>query len=63
MRDSLISTARDASDGLLLAVRDTGLDPRTVDRLFDAFYTIKLNGMGMGLAVLPSSTATRATVG
>jgi signal transduction histidine kinase len=34
-------------------VRDSGLglDPKTVDHLFDAFYTTKPQGMGMGLAI------------
>jgi signal transduction histidine kinase len=34
-------------------VRDsgTGLDPARRDRIFDAFYTTKPNGMGMGLAI------------
>jgi signal transduction histidine kinase len=27
------------------------LDPSTVDRLFDAFYTTKSGGMGIGLSV------------
>jgi signal transduction histidine kinase len=37
----------------LVAVRDSGpgLDPNAVDRLFDAFYTTKSQGMGMGLAI------------
>jgi signal transduction histidine kinase len=37
----------------LIAVRDTGpgLDPKGLDRLFDAFYTTKPHGLGMGLAV------------
>ena len=40
-----------------------GLDPGSVDRLFDTFYTIDLDGMGMGLAICRLSTLTRATVG
>jgi signal transduction histidine kinase len=34
-------------------VRDsgTGLDATSVDRLFEAFYTTKAHGMGIGLAV------------
>jgi signal transduction histidine kinase len=36
-----------------LTVQDSGigLDPQAVGRLFDAFYTTKDGGMGIGLAV------------
>jgi PAS domain S-box-containing protein len=39
--------------GLLITVRDSGpgLDPQNVDRLFDAFYTTKPQGLGIGLAI------------
>jgi PAS domain S-box-containing protein len=38
---------------VLLTVRDSGLglDPKVLDRLFDAFYTTKPHGLGMGLAI------------
>jgi PAS domain S-box-containing protein len=38
---------------LLIAVRDSGpgLDPQHLHRLFDAFYTTKPQGLGMGLAI------------
>jgi signal transduction histidine kinase len=38
---------------VLVAVRDSGpgLDPKGLDRLFDAFYTTKPQGLGMGLAI------------
>jgi predicted ATPase/signal transduction histidine kinase len=44
------------SGDVLIAVRDTGtgLDPDKMDRLFDAFFTTKAEGMGMGLAVCRS---------
>jgi PAS domain S-box-containing protein len=38
---------------VLIAVRDTGsgIDPRNLDRIFDAFFTTKSSGMGMGLSI------------
>jgi PAS domain S-box-containing protein len=38
---------------VLIAVRDSGpgLDPKGLDRLFNAFYTTKPQGLGMGLAI------------
>jgi PAS domain S-box-containing protein len=55
-RDLLISTAEDMSKGVLVTVRDSGpgLSPENLDRLFDAFYTTKSGGMGMGLSICRS---------
>jgi signal transduction histidine kinase len=52
----LIRSGTDESQRVLVAVRDsgTGLDAKTVDRLFDAFYTTKPLGLGMGLAICRS---------
>jgi signal transduction histidine kinase len=38
---------------LLISVRDSGprLDPKGLDTLFDAFYTTKPRGLGMGLTI------------
>ena len=38
---------------MLVTVRDSGpgLDETALKRLFDAFYTTKSKGMGMGLAI------------
>jgi C4-dicarboxylate-specific signal transduction histidine kinase len=45
--------ARDGVPAVLLCVQDAGfgLKPEEMDRLFEAFYTTKPQGMGMGLAI------------
>jgi len=51
-RDLLVATARD-DDSVRLSVRDAGIgiDPQAVEKLFDAFFTTKAAGMGVGLSV------------
>jgi C4-dicarboxylate-specific signal transduction histidine kinase len=51
-----ISTIRDASNSLSVSVRDSGpgLDKKTMERMFEAFFTTKSKGMGMGLAICHS---------
>jgi PAS domain S-box-containing protein len=55
-RELKISTSSDASGQVLVAVRDTGpgLQPGIADRAFEAFYTTKPEGLGMGLAICRS---------
>jgi C4-dicarboxylate-specific signal transduction histidine kinase len=55
-RELLICTEKADSNGALVAVRDSGpgLDMKSVDRLFEAFYTTKVQGMGIGLAICRS---------
>jgi C4-dicarboxylate-specific signal transduction histidine kinase len=47
------SERREAPETAAIGVRDTGvgLDSGTADRLFDAFFTSKPEGMGMGLSI------------
>jgi PAS domain S-box-containing protein len=54
-RELLISTEQDHV-GVLVAVRDSGpgIDPSHFDRVFDAFYTTKSSGTGMGLSICRS---------
>jgi PAS domain S-box-containing protein len=55
-RELLISTAAAESDAVLVAVWDSGpgLPPSSLERLFEAFYTTKADGMGMGLSICRS---------
>jgi signal transduction histidine kinase len=52
-RQLLIRTEREDGDGVRVSVRDAGVgvDPQNKNKLFDAFYTTKSDGMGMGLSV------------
>jgi PAS domain S-box-containing protein len=52
-RQLLIRTEREDGDGVRVTVRDAGvgLDRQSMEKLFDAFYTTKSGGMGIGLSV------------
>jgi PAS domain S-box-containing protein len=54
-RELLISTEREQK-GVLVAVRDSGpgIDPTHLGRMFEAFYTTKSGGPGMGLSICRS---------
>jgi PAS domain S-box-containing protein len=55
-RELLISSAVDDSKSVVVVVRDSGpgLDSKSLERLFEPFYTTKPQGMGMGLAICRS---------
>ena len=52
-RELSISSGADDAKNVIIAVRDSGegLDTANLERVFDAFYTTKPEGMGMGLAI------------
>src|SRR5215468_8657157 len=54
-RELVISTEQDQA-GVLVAVRDSGpgIDLAHLDRVFDAFYTTRSSGTGMGLSICRS---------
>lgn len=55
-RELQISSARDRENGISLTVRDSGptLRPEALDRFFEAFYSTKASGMGIGLSICRS---------
>src|SRR5881296_1585587 len=55
-RELLISSGADDSKSVVVLVRDSGagLDSKSLERLFEPFYTTKPQGMGMGLAICRS---------
>ena len=55
-RELLVTTSQAAEHDVLIAVKDTGpgLAPANVGRVFDAFYTTKPCGLGMGLSICRS---------
>jgi len=55
-RELLISTSLAEADGVLVAVSDsgTGLPQANPERVFEAFYTTKSSGLGMGLSICRS---------
>jgi C4-dicarboxylate-specific signal transduction histidine kinase len=55
-RALVVRSRLDDSSRVLVAVEDSGvgIDPETANKLFNAFYTTKPGGMGMGLSICRS---------
>jgi signal transduction histidine kinase len=55
-RELLLSTQKTESEGVLVAVGDSGpgLAPDSADQLFESFYTTKPGGLGIGLSICRS---------
>ena len=56
LRDLLIRANQNEAGQVIVAVTDSGIgiDPDHLDHLFEAFFTTKRDGMGMGLSVCRS---------
>jgi PAS domain S-box-containing protein len=55
-RELVISTRQNRTDGVIVAVQDSGpgIDAKNIERVFEAFYTTKSSGTGMGLSICRS---------
>ena len=55
-RRLFVETKPTGSDGVLVTVTDngSGIEPSALERIFDAFFTTKAHGMGMGLSICRS---------
>jgi len=55
-RDLLITSEQGRTKSILVTVRDSGpgIDREHIERVFDAFYTTKPSGMGLGLPICRS---------
>jgi signal transduction histidine kinase len=51
-----VKTAKQDPEHVLVSIQDSGIgiDPENHDRIFEAFFTTKSDGMGMGLAICRS---------
>jgi signal transduction histidine kinase len=52
-RDLQVSATRSSGGSVLVSIRDSGvgIDPSNVEKIYDAFFTTKPMGVGMGLSI------------
>jgi PAS domain S-box-containing protein len=52
-RELVVTSQGSEDEGIVVAVRDSGagIEPQKLDRMFDAFFTTKPTGLGMGLSI------------
>jgi PAS domain S-box-containing protein len=53
LRELAVKAQQESGDVVLVSISDTGagLPPEQADRIFDAFFTTKVHGTGMGLSI------------
>ena len=49
-----VRSKRHSPEGVLVEIRDSGVGLKDPEKVFEAFFTTKENGMGMGLAICRS---------
>jgi signal transduction histidine kinase len=52
-RELKVSVSESADQTVVVSIRDSGvgIDPRQIDKVYDAFFTTKPSGIGMGLSI------------